>query len=54
MQRYIIEENIRRFTALLERERSPDRQRIIQQLLSEEESKLDELNGRGADRARPV
>jgi hypothetical protein len=40
MQRYVIAENIRRFHALLEQERSPAKRQVLQDLLQEEERKL--------------
>lgn len=43
MQRYVIAENIRRFQALLEQERSPKKRKVLQDLLREEEQKLADL-----------
>ena len=44
MQRYIVAENLRRFRILLETERAPDKRRLLEALVGEEEAKLRRLD----------
>lgn len=44
MHRYVIAENIRRFQLLLQNETSPEKRRLLTELLHEEERKLAALD----------
>lgn len=46
MRTYVTLENIRRFREMLETEPSPERRRVLQAMLAEEEAKLGELRGK--------